>query len=337
MDLSGKEGFLCKAKRIVSSLSEIILWASRLPSPMQIPKEYLLNQYRIEPAGLKNLIYPQGVKPLHNPGDNHPSFVINSPVLSSPSPLPSPSSTTTSSFFRSLSDCSSQSSQMDDLIGTESGVVYMNSEHEEEQMLELVNKAEAPSNRKRYQRGAVTREYPPPIPILVPRILTRHYDNGNLVLREERMQHHQYFEAYRENGRLLLRLVRLDDNSRWFDTVSETNEEIDEPELEFVKDEQEIEEEKLDEFQETEADYQDADNNFNNVEDETIIHKGSIIISASRMAKTCLQDEDEASRKCFTYSGRKVSDPNLFYNVDTLDPQQQQSVSFPVRRMTTVM
>ncbi|KAL6179802.1 hypothetical protein ACLB2K_046473 [Fragaria x ananassa] len=40
--------------------------------------------------------------------------------------------------------------------------------------------------------------------------LTRHYFNGRLVLQEEKAQHHEYFEAERDNGRLVLKLMPLD-------------------------------------------------------------------------------------------------------------------------------
>ncbi|KAJ9167061.1 hypothetical protein P3X46_021740 [Hevea brasiliensis] len=63
--------------------------------------------------------------------------------------------------------------------------------------------------------------FPPPIPLLartgnlpshMPWVLRRFYtDDGRLILREERVKHHEYFQAHRCNGRLTLRLVPLDD------------------------------------------------------------------------------------------------------------------------------
>jgi hypothetical protein len=69
------------------------------------------------------------------------------------------------------------------------------------------------------QRFAVKRDYPPPIPPLaygnlrarMPYVLTRHYGDGKLVLRVERVKHHGYFEARRKNGRLVLNLLTLGD------------------------------------------------------------------------------------------------------------------------------
>ncbi|OWM79922.1 hypothetical protein CDL15_Pgr006226 [Punica granatum] len=65
------------------------------------------------------------------------------------------------------------------------------------------------------------KEYPPPIPLLartenlhshMPWVLERTYtSDGRLILREERVRHHEYFRADRRDGRLTLQLVPLDD------------------------------------------------------------------------------------------------------------------------------
>lgn len=65
------------------------------------------------------------------------------------------------------------------------------------------------------------RDFPPPIPCLaqtqnlashMPYVLKRYYtDEGRLIIKEEKVKHHEYFHAHRENGRLTLQLVPLDD------------------------------------------------------------------------------------------------------------------------------
>ncbi|KAJ6412757.1 hypothetical protein OIU84_005742 [Salix udensis] len=77
------------------------------------------------------------------------------------------------------------------------------------------------SREKRNQRWAKKKEFPPPIPLLartenlpshMPWVLKRYYTgDGRLILREEKVRHHEYFRAHRCNGRLTLHLVPLDD------------------------------------------------------------------------------------------------------------------------------
>lgn len=65
-------------------------------------------------------------------------------------------------------------------------------------------------------------EYPPLIPLLarteslhsrMPWVLRRYCtSDGRLVLREERVRHHEYLRAHRSGGRLTLHLVHLEDN-----------------------------------------------------------------------------------------------------------------------------
>ncbi|KAJ4839928.1 hypothetical protein Tsubulata_008563 [Turnera subulata] len=64
------------------------------------------------------------------------------------------------------------------------------------------------------------KEFPPPIPWLartenlpshMPWVLRRyHTSDGRLILREEKVRHHEYFRAHRSNGRLTLQIVALD-------------------------------------------------------------------------------------------------------------------------------
>jgi hypothetical protein len=77
------------------------------------------------------------------------------------------------------------------------------------------------NREKRDQRWAKKKEFPPPIPLLartenlpshMPWVLKRYYtSDGRLILRKEKVRHHEYFRAHRCNGRLTLHLVPLDD------------------------------------------------------------------------------------------------------------------------------
>lgn len=67
---------------------------------------------------------------------------------------------------------------------------------------------------------APEKDYPPPIPLLarnenlpphIPWVMTRHYtSDGRLVIVEERVRRHEYFEAHRSDGRLVINLVALE-------------------------------------------------------------------------------------------------------------------------------
>ncbi|KAK2659647.1 hypothetical protein Ddye_006180 [Dipteronia dyeriana] len=85
------------------------------------------------------------------------------------------------------------------------------------------------ASKQRQQRWAMEKEkkkkkkerdIPPPISLLartgnlsshMPFVLKRYYTgDGRLILREERVKHHEYFKAHRSNGHLTLQLVPLD-------------------------------------------------------------------------------------------------------------------------------
>ncbi|KAI3465060.1 hypothetical protein Pfo_021723 [Paulownia fortunei] len=75
--------------------------------------------------------------------------------------------------------------------------------------------------RCRWRWDVAEKEYPPPIPLLartenlpshMPWVMKRYYtSDGRLVIKEEKVKHHEYFQAHRSNGRLVLKLVPLDD------------------------------------------------------------------------------------------------------------------------------
>ncbi|CAN6880795.1 hypothetical protein F2Q69_00027322 [Brassica cretica] len=134
----------------------------------------------------------------------------------------------TSPLFTSsmLSRTSSSSSAVGDYIGTESCFDVLSADEEND-----VVSPQEPLNRFRYggrrreereARAAAAREIPPPIPLLaqtenllphMPWVLKRVVtSDGRLILREEKVRHHEYFRAHRSNGRLTLHLVPLDDD-----------------------------------------------------------------------------------------------------------------------------
>ncbi|KAJ6997758.1 hypothetical protein NC653_014105 [Populus alba x Populus x berolinensis] len=188
-----------------------MIWTSASPSPMRFPREWPAH------SGLKTLLhYSRG------PDQNltHTCYILHSYMIPAPSP---PSWSTSPPLVRSLTNSSSYSScssALDDLIGTESGV-YMNANIEEETaQMKKLSLESCHNQDKRKQRYATRKKYPPPLPLLartgnlpghMPWILTRHYIDGRLVLVEERVKNREYFEAQRENGRLVLNIVPLDD------------------------------------------------------------------------------------------------------------------------------
>lgn len=123
---------------------------------------------------------------------------------------------------------SSSSSAVGDYIGTESCFDVLSAD-EENDVASVVS--EPIPSRYRYggrrreereARAAAAREFPPPIPLLaqtenllphMPWVLKRVVtSDGRLILREEKVRHHEYFRANRSNGRLTLHLVPLDDD-----------------------------------------------------------------------------------------------------------------------------
>ncbi|KAL2467990.1 uncharacterized protein Fot_51515 [Forsythia ovata] len=78
------------------------------------------------------------------------------------------------------------------------------------------------NNRRRVmKRDTAEKIYPPPIPWLartgnlpshMPWVMKKYYSSdGRLIIREEKVKRHEYFQAHRSNGRLILNLIPLDD------------------------------------------------------------------------------------------------------------------------------
>ncbi|KAJ9146382.1 hypothetical protein P3X46_028654 [Hevea brasiliensis] len=353
MDFPSEKGFFGKAKSVASSIYGFILWSVALPSAIQIQKQY----WPISP-GLKTLIYSPKESP-QNP--NHHRFIIHSYMISSSFLSPSSSSTSPSSF-RSLttsSSYSSCSSVLGDLIGTESGV-YLDciSEEETEARMEKQQPYHRNLSKRNQQRCEMRKKYPPPIPLLartgnlpghMPWNLTRHYSNGRLILREERVKHHEYFEAYREDGRLILKLVPLDDTVRCCHSVYyDEQEELELQDLEPVEEEEkEGTHENIDEEEEIEADEQTEDDNY--LDYKIINEKLMGVASASSVPKSSFENgSDERPgevRKCLTYAGRKILDSYLSCNANAhrnggaymARSGSAATLSFTIRPMATVV
>ncbi|TKY56231.1 The fantastic four family [Spatholobus suberectus] len=130
----------------------------------------------------------------------------------------------------------------DDYIGTESCVDLQGpndvvDSHETSKSNDAKHEAKAKSNTKKKQNKV----FPPPIPLLartlnlashMPWVLKRYYTSeGRLILKEEKVKHHEYFRAHRANGRLTLQLVHvpLDDYDEYFEEAAPTSphEEVD--------------------------------------------------------------------------------------------------------------
>ncbi len=288
MDFLG-ESLLCKAKSLVSSFCGIMLWVSKLPCPTQTPTDFPTHHQYLQ-LGLKTLLYPQAMSPQN--GKHHAGIVH--------------SKTVSHSFLPKLTSSSSGSSIMDDWIGTESGVVYFSSsEYDKKEMEEQeAHSSELHVNYKTNQRCAMmTKNYPPPVRPL-PWAFTRHYSDGKLILR---MKHHEYFEARRENGRLRLNLVHLEDTITCCeDAYFKENEELQLEDLQFV-DDQEMnemieEDDDVEEYEETEADYDGYDGN--NVAET--VKEDFVSILASSMPV-----------QCFTYVGGMVlNNSNSYCNAN---------------------
>ncbi|KAK4489927.1 hypothetical protein RD792_000575 [Penstemon davidsonii] len=77
------------------------------------------------------------------------------------------------------------------------------------------------NRRHRIRSSTADKNYPPPITCLartenlpshMPWVMKKYYSSdGRLIIKEEKVEHHEYFTAHRSNGRLVLNLVPLDD------------------------------------------------------------------------------------------------------------------------------
>ncbi|XVE55440.1 hypothetical protein DITRI_Ditri03aG0158800 [Diplodiscus trichospermus] len=169
---------------------------------------------------------------------------------------------------------------------------------------------------ERRSRVEIKREFPPPLPSLartenmpshMPWVLQRYYtSDGRLILREEKVRHHEYFLAHRSNGRLTLHLVPLDDN---IDEIDE-NDEIEDHEI----DQEEATEE------EAQVNVLNSNNFNNNAEDdqesntvETLLKDNAHHVIEDSLVKSSNADQTliENGGKCSNYSSARAS-PTCF-------------------------
>jgi hypothetical protein len=149
------------------------------------------------------------------------------------------------------------------------------------------------------------REFPPPIPYLAQTenlashmryVLTRYYTNeGRLIIKEEKVKHHEYFHAHRENGRLTLQLVPLDNDDDYFMETNEDEEEEQEVEEELESlpaSPQEINNVTIDQsivsndgFEEKE---ENKDNTQKSVGDEVVVENENEIVGGANSRGNCL-------------------------------------------------
>lgn len=153
------------------------------------------------------------------------------------------------------------------------------------------------------------KEFPPPIPFLaqtqnlashMPYVLKRFYTNeGRLIIKEEKVKHHEYFHARRENGRLTLELVPLDhDDYNFFARSDEEEEEEEELASPPTSPHEEINDIHVhqsvvtnDSFEEEEKDDQedeDKDNVKKSFSDEVVVENENEIIGGANSRGNCL-------------------------------------------------
>ncbi|XP_004490368.1 uncharacterized protein [Cicer arietinum] len=144
------------------------------------------------------------------------------------------------------------SSNYDDYIGYESCIDLQ----PENNVVNIDHNAPSVDKKiKNIRNKGKNKVFPPPLHFLaqtqnlashMPWVLKRYYTNeGRLIIKEEKVKHHEYFHAHRENGRLTLQLVPLDHDDYDFMRTSAVEEEQEE-EQEQEKEQEEGEEEEED-------------------------------------------------------------------------------------------
>ncbi|KAG2709234.1 hypothetical protein I3760_05G228900 [Carya illinoinensis] len=341
MDYLGDQGLISKAKSILSSLCGILLWVSKLqPSPVHSPKDFPTHNCDLQ-LGFKTLIYLEARSP-RDP--THFLHIVHSYMISSASSYSSELPSISPSLLRSTSSNSSSSLSsimLDDLIGTESGV-YLSSNEDEIKGLKKSNGRQHDHKPNQRYRAAGTRSnhYPPPIPLLaqtgnlpgrMPWVLTRHYGDGKLIIEVERVKHHEYLEAHRENGRLILNLVPLDEVESEEEMINHDDEELEPEDLHDHFEDKETDHGKsMHDDQEVEIQYQEPgvgyDGSYPHVDDDNeIVAEEDLMITslASTIpvkiwlengimisSSTTTTERSENLRKCFTNNADVFINPN---------------------------
>ncbi|KAL5078624.1 hypothetical protein RYX36_007045 [Vicia faba] len=173
-------------------------------------------------------------------------------------------------------------------IGNESCIDFQTDDN----FLSNINHKSLASNKKKMRspiRNRVKkRNFPPPIPYLAQTqnlashmsyMLIRYYtDEGRLIIKEEKVKHHEYFHAHRENDRITLQLVPLDhdDDDDYFMDAYEQDEKVEveeDNEINNVTMDDDFEEENMGNTQKNVA--------FNDDDDEVIVENENEIVGGA--------------------------------------------------------
>ncbi|KAK9270150.1 hypothetical protein L1049_025726 [Liquidambar formosana] len=182
---------------------------------------------------------------------------------------------------------------------------------------------------KRDQRWEMRkkREFPPPIPSLartgnlpchMPWIFKRYYTNdGRLIIKEEKVRHHEYFRAHRANGRLTLHLVPLDNDVLFPPTAGATEED------EYIDEdaETETETEDLDAYDEDKCNEDNDEVEKETMQkDQTVVEEATMKLGSSMGHESSMENGSNGiagkgggAGKCFEYKSiRRSSSPCSF-------------------------
>ncbi|PON63490.1 The fantastic four family [Parasponia andersonii] len=358
MDLLGPFCLFSRAKSVISSLSAgIILWTTGSSSPMQtlngyFPPDHLDQHLQL---GLKTLIHTQPDHQSPAIADHHPEIIHSYNVKTNSSSSPP---------WAAGLLFSPPPLILDDLIGTDSGVHNMIMSLSYEQRIS--DQSHKGWNNGRERAAKRERHYPPPIPLLaqtgnlagrMPWILTRDYSDGRLLLNVQRVQHHEYFKAHRENGRLILILVTIEDttssnSTRYCDDDDDDDDDQDQeqefedaveaqqssspPPLQFFEEEEEDRD--YDKFIESET--EDRDRWMNGDDDEIISSTDDHVMALESVLSHELSYLENAISTT-RYACGMLMDSILVCNASSFHERShlysfQQSAS-PLRPMTTVI
>lgn len=167
------------------------------------------------------------------------------------------------------------------------------------------------------------KEFPPPIPLLartenlhshMPWVLKRYYtSDGRLILREEKVRHHEYFRAHRCNGRLTLHLVPLEDDG-FVPPLADDGDHYGE-EKEEEEEEKEEEDEQGNDNGGVEIDDCVNDVGNNEIIKEDILCKDQrvpVVESGKSGIGTGIGGNGSATGKCLSYNSVRTSSTSIF-------------------------
>lgn len=230
------------ANLLTSYLSRLIPWIASPPSRSQKTKLSSARSHHHLQLGLKTLIHPKNPikfpKSIHNP---NPSIVNCYTLIRTPKRQSSLSpSLLLFVFFLSF--------VTDDVIGIESDDYMSSSLSSIKGFEKLVEKSKPESNHRWSRcRNATKKQIPPPLLILQAEICDlpsqttwgvkkEFTKNGRLIIRAETVQkHREHLPPHRENGRLVMKLVPIDEFVCCEECGEPFQEEEDEEEIEDME------------------------------------------------------------------------------------------------------